>query len=131
MSKLIKPYLFTLIPLLILDFLWLKFFAKNFYTKHLGFLFAEKFNLIPAVIFYLLYAAALVFFVLRTTTFDSIGMVFIAGALFGLVAYGTYDLTNQTTIKNWPVIVTLVDMAWGAFVTGVVCAISAWLNRNI
>lgn len=130
MSKLIKPYFFTLIPLLILDFLWLRFFAKNFYSKHLGFLFAENFNLVPAVIFYLMYAAALVLFVIRGTTFDSFLTIFIMGGIFGLVAYGTYDLTNHATIKNWPVLVTVVDMAWGAFVTGVVCAISAWLSRN-
>ena len=130
MEKLIKPYLFTLIPLIVLDFLWLQFFAKSFYAKHLGFILAEKFNLIPAVIFYLMYAAALVFFILRVTNFNSIGSIFLIGAFFGLVAYGTYDLTNQATIKNWPVVVTLVDMAWGSFVTGTACAVSSWILRN-
>ncbi len=129
--KLIKLYTFTLISLVLLDGLWLEVIAKNFYQAQLGFLFAEKINLIPVIIFYPLYSTMLVFFVLRSASPHSLGKTFLSGALFGLMAYGTYDLTNQATLKNWPVIVTLVDMAWGTFVTGTACTLSAWINRYL
>ena len=106
--------------------------AKSFYQKYLGFIFAEKFVLWPAGIFYLLYAFGIVFFVVNPALeAKSIGMALMRGALLGLLAYATYDLTNQATISRWPTIVTVVDILWGTFVTLAVSGFSYYLISKI
>lgn len=119
------------IPMLILDAVWLTTMMKTFYTKHLGELFAAKPSLLPALVFYILYGVGVLYFVvLPLVRADaSLGTVFLTGAFLGLIAYGTYDLTNQATMKNWPTIVTLVDLVWGALLTGVVSTIAVWIMK--
>jgi uncharacterized membrane protein len=56
-------------------------------------------------------------------------MIFLSGALLGLVAYGAYDFTNQATLRDWPVVVTIVDLAWGAILTGVVSVVSVYIGK--
>ena len=110
----LKLYLIALPILVLLDISWLGLVAKNFYSKHIGFLLRQDFNLLPGIIFYLLYLVGLVFFVIMPAVNKSSWIYALAfGALFGLIAYSTYDLTNQATLKNWPLIVTIVDLAWG------------------
>jgi uncharacterized membrane protein len=82
----------------------------------------EDFSIGPAVLFYLLYVAGLVYFVMLPASRSRDALL--RGALFGLIAYATYDLTNQATLRDWPWQVTLVDLVWGAFVTGTSCAIA-------
>jgi uncharacterized membrane protein len=82
----------------------------------------EGFALPPAVLFYLLYGAALVYFVILPAR--STREALQRGAFFGLVAYATYDLTNQATLIGWPWQVTVADLVWGAFVTGTSCALT-------
>ena len=86
---------------------------------------------IPVVLFYILYAIGIAVFVtlpaFRANT--SYVMIFLSGALLGLVAYGTYDFTNQATLSDWPVIVTVVDLAWGAILTGVVSVVSVYIGK--
>ena len=128
----IKSYITVLVSLLVIDGLWIGVIAKNFYHKYLGFIFADKFVLWPAGIFYLLYAFGVVFFVVNPALeAKSIGIALIRGALLGLVAYATYDLTNQATISKWPVIVTVVDIIWGALVTAVVSGITYYVITKI
>jgi uncharacterized membrane protein len=128
----IKSYIVTLVSLLVLDGFWIGVIAKNFYHKYLGFIFAEKFVLWPAGIFYLLYAFGIVFFVVTPALeAKSIGMALMRGALLGLIAYATYDLTNQATISKWPVIITVVDIIWGAFVTMLVSGITYYVISKI
>ncbi len=119
------------IPMLLLDAVWLTTMIKTFYTKHLGHLFADKPSLTPAAIFYLMYAVGVLYFVvlplLRSNA--SYVTVFLTGAFLGLIAYGTYDLTNQATMKNWPTIITVVDLAWGALLTGTVSMIAVWIMK--
>ncbi len=119
------------IPKLMLDAIWLTTMIKTFYIKYLGELFADKPSIAPAAVFYILYGIGVLFFVvlplLRANA--SLGTVFLTGAFLGLIAYGTYDLTNQATLKNWPVIITLVDLAWGAFLTGIVSTIAVAIMR--
>lgn len=76
---------------------------------------------VAAGIFYILYAVGVTFFVLIPALSQAIPWwnVLLRGALFGLVAYATYDLTNQATITDWPVIITIVDLIWGACITGI------------
>lgn len=99
------------------------------YKAWLGHLFAPTVNFTPAVIFYLLYAFGIVYFVLTpalakglTTTQGAWG-VFISGAIFGLLCYATYDLTNHATMLRWPLAVTIVDMIWGTLLTGLTSVI--------
>ena len=116
----IALYASLLAALPIIDSAWL-FSMGAFYRKHLDFVFDEKFHLGPAALFYVIYAFALMHFVVAPALRSGTPLiaVFVSGAILGLAAYGAYDLTNQATLKNWPMIVTVVDMAWGAFVSGV------------
>jgi uncharacterized membrane protein len=88
--------------------------ARRFYRKHLGFIMAARPNWVAAIIFYLLFVFGIVFFVV-TPGFESgsLGTTLLRAALFGLITYATYDLTNLATLKDWPLIVTLVDIVWG------------------
>ncbi len=112
-------YIYTLLSLAVLDGIWLT--SMGFYYRSmLSSLMAPTVNYIPAIIFYPLYAVGILVLVLLpavragSTTLS----VLLSGLLLGLVAYGAYDLTNHATLKDWPLSITLIDMAWGAFVTG-------------
>jgi uncharacterized membrane protein len=91
------------------------------YKTWLGHLFADNVNFYPAIIFYLIYTFGSVFFVISPAMKQGTSLLntFLYGALFGLVAYATYDLTNHSTLRDWPLHVTLIDMAWGALLTGI------------
>jgi uncharacterized membrane protein len=104
-----------------IDSLWIKYVANSFYKKKLKSLLADKPSFGPAIVFYLIYMIGIVVFVVDPAHIrDSLSFALGHGALLGLVMYATYDLTNQSTLKNWPSTVTYVDMAWGTFVTGLV-----------
>lgn len=121
---LVKYYLTTLPIFLIADFIWLSLIAKNFYQKHLGFLLSGGFRIVPAIIFYALFVFGITVFVIAPSIEKkSLMNALLLGGLFGLIAYATYDLTNMSTIKEWPLIVTLVDLAWGTFVAGFVSVV--------
>jgi uncharacterized membrane protein len=132
MKTFIASFLTALVSMLALDAVWLTAMAGRFYQPRIGHLMAGAFSLPPAVVFYLLYALGLCVFVAVPSVRERkpSGSVFLLGALFGLVAYGTYDLTNQATLKDWPLAVTLVDLAWGGCLTGTVAALSAFVVRR-
>ncbi|MCA0317065.1 MAG: DUF2177 family protein [Proteobacteria bacterium] len=97
-----------------IDFLWLSTISTNFYRSRIGGLLLDQPNLGVAGLFYLVYVAGIVHFaVLPGLNATSWTTALINGALLGLVAYGTYDMTNLATLKNWSVTVSVVDMAWG------------------
>jgi len=131
MKTYIIGFFVTILSTLILDAIWLTTMMKTFYSKHLGHIFADKPSLTPALVFYVIYAIGLLYFVVLPliTANASYGKIFLTGAFLGLIAYGTYDLTNQATVKNWPTIVTVVDLAWGAFLTGAVASITVWIMK--
>lgn len=116
----------------LLDFLWLSSATKWLYRPKLGPLLNEQLVWPPALLFYLLFGAGLLAFVLRPALHDGTGLLTVVlwGGFFGLVAYGAYDLTNHATIPNWPLSVTVIDMAWGAFVTAVASGIGLWAGRK-
>ncbi|MEK7575379.1 MAG: DUF2177 family protein [Patescibacteria group bacterium] len=118
-------YIATLLIMAGIDSIWLMVIAKKFYQSKLGYIFAEKPNLTPAIIFYLLYTAGLMFFVIQPALRESWSLVrtFFTGGFLGLLAYAAYDLTNHATINNWPASVTYVDMAWGALLSALVSTI--------
>lgn len=115
----------------ILDALWLRWAGPNFYRPALGDLLAEQFRMGPALVFCLLYIAAMVWFAVRPGIALGVPHAVLNGALLGGIAYATYDLTNQATLKVWPVHVTLVDIAWGASATALACGIAAFAVRQM
>jgi uncharacterized membrane protein len=117
----IKLYAATLIGFFLVDMLWLGLLARGFYQQHLGFLLRPSPNWYAAILFYLLFVAGLVVFVIVPgLQAGSTRKVLLLGALFGLITYATYDLTNLATVKDWPWIVTVVDLGWGAILATVV-----------
>jgi len=97
-----------------LDMIWLGVVAKKFYVKHIGFLMKSNINWPAAIIFYLLFIAGMVVFVISPAVErGSWVRALLFGALFGLITYSTYDLTNLATLKDWPLSVTVVDLIWG------------------
>jgi uncharacterized membrane protein len=112
---------------LILDATWLTLMA-NSYRSMIGEALLESFAVPPAVAFYLLYIAGIVgFAVLPAVGSGGWPNAAIRGASLGLVAYGTYDLTNQATLKMWPLQLTILDMAWGTVATSLTAAVSAYI----
>lgn len=122
----------TLLSMGVLDAAWLMTMTTRLYRKQLPDLLLDTPSWAPAVAFYLLYAVGVVTLLVRPALEGdwALGRVVAMGALFGLVAYGTYDLTNQATVRGWSMVVTTVDMAWGASLTAVVAAIAITAARR-
>jgi uncharacterized membrane protein len=116
MTKYFAAYAAATLMMLALDGLWLGLVAKDFYQQGLGHLMAASPRWLPALLFYLLYPLGLLFFaVLPQAPGASLAQALLRGALFGFFAYATYDLSNLATLKDWPVPVAVVDVAWGVF----------------
>ena len=114
MAQYLKLYLATLLAFFVIDMLWLGVVARDFYQRQLGFLLRPQPNWFAAIVFYLLFIAGLVVFVITPgLSAGSARKVLLLGALFGLITYATYDLTNLATVKDWPLLVTIVDLCWG------------------
>jgi uncharacterized membrane protein len=127
MRRYLIAYIAVLLVMLVLDGTWLTLMVRSFYRPRLGELLLEKPNLVPAVAFYLLYGAGVVALAvgpaLRGETWT---VAAVSGAILGFVAYATYDLTNHATLRDWSSAVTVVDMAWGTFLTGTASAAAYW-----
>lgn len=112
-------YLVTVPLIVVIDLLWLGVIAKDFYRAQLGSLFAPSVNWYAAIAFYLIYASAIVFFaVMPALAKHSLMYAALAGAFLGFIAYATYDLTNLAVIRDWPLVMSIADIVWGAFMTG-------------
>ena len=108
-----------------IDLVWLGVMAKTFYRQHLGHLLAAEINWVAAIAFYLLFIAGIVFFAVKPAlAVNSATRALVYGALFGFFTYATYDLTNHATMRDWPAIVTVVDMVWGTVLSGSVAYLS-------
>lgn len=126
-----KLYIITLLIFLGIDSIWLGFVAPSFYRTHIGFIMAENPDLLAAGVFYLIFVFGMVTFVVEPgVRADTPSQSVLHGALFGLVTYATYDLTNLATLEGWPIIVTVVDMAWGTILSGLVAFISIWVGKG-
>jgi len=127
----LKLYVLTFAVFLVIDLIWLGLVARGFYQEHIGFLMKTDVNWTAAIIFYLIFIAGLLFFVLYPAL-DRGSWVFalLAGAFFGFITYSTYDLTNLATLKDWPLAVTLVDIAWGTVLGASVSVISFFLGNK-
>lgn len=111
--------------LLALDMLWLKLAMGPLYQRTLGPILLDPPAIAPAAAFYLLYIAGVVFFAIRPAVESGDWrQALLRGAALGLLAYGTYDLTNLTTLKAWSLRLSLMDMAWGTFLTATAASVS-------
>lgn len=130
MMKVIYLYLLSIPVFFGLDMIWLGFVARGFYRNNLGHLLRPDVNWIAAIIFYLLYIIGiLIFATMPALEKNSLRQAVLLGGLFGFFAYATYDLTNLATLKDWPFIVVLVDIAWGVVLTASVSAASFFIGR--
>ena len=125
-----KQYLVTFVAFLVLDAVWLTLIAPRFYQAQIGSLMAARPKLAVAGVFYLLYVAGLVVFCVSPgVRQNGLGWAAWRGALFGLVAYGTYALTNLAVLEGWPLLVTIVDLAWGIVLSTAATVVGVWLSR--
>lgn len=128
----IKLFFITLMIFLGIDSIWLGLVAPGFYRFQVGHLMAESPNLPAAGVFYILFVWLLVYFIVepaaRTGTIQD---ACIRGAFFGLATYGTYDLTNFATLRDWSILITVVDLAWGTILTATVAAVSVWVEKKL
>ena len=132
MKFLLLSIFFTSVIFLIIDLLWLSYSVRNFYKPQLGTLLNEKPVMWAAALFYIIYVVGLGVVILQPAiNQDSIKMAFFTGIVFGIVAYGTYNLTNMATIKNWSSYVVIVDIIWGGLLTGVSSALGIYIAKKI
>ncbi len=129
----VTSYLATAAVFLVIDALWLGIVARTFYARQLGELMRPDPNFVVAGLFYLVYVVGIVYLAVRPGwQANSLGVAAVHGIVLGLVAYGTYDLTNLATIRNWPLPVAVVDVIWGTALTAVSAtaglAITRWLS---
>jgi uncharacterized membrane protein len=116
---------------LLLDACWLSLMAERLYRPALGALLRPDFDLLAAALFYLLYIAGVVGFVVRPALASGRALAALGGgAAFGLVCYATYDLTNQATLRGWPWHVTLADLAWGSSATALAALVAFLVARR-
>jgi uncharacterized membrane protein len=122
-----------LIVLLIMDAFWLAVMMPLVYRKHLSHILASSPSWWAAAIFYLFYAFGIYFLVVGPAISQNLGLttIFFKGFVLGIVAYGTYDLTNQATLRDWPVLITALDITWGAFMTASISAGSSFIVRKL
>ena len=128
----LKLYFIALPIFFGMDMVWLGVVAKNFYTKQIGFLMTPKVNWAAAILFYLLFLVGLVVFVIAPAVEkDSWLHALMLGALFGLISYATYDLTNLATLKDWPLALTVVDLIWGTVLASTVSLSTFLIARKL
>lgn len=134
LTKLLLAYAITALIFGVLDAIWLRNAGPMLYRPALGDLLADKFRVGPAIAFYLIFIAAITYFAVfpgllsadasSASFFAGPRLAMIHGAFLGLVCYATYDLTNQATLKVWPVSITLIDIAWGTVATALSTGLS-------
>jgi len=128
----IKLFSIALPVFFAIDMLWLGFVAKNFYAKQIGSLMKPDITWSAAIVFYIIFIAGLVIFVITPAVLkNSWTQAVLMGALFGFVCYATYDLTNLAVAKDWPLLVTIVDLIWGAVLAASVSVITFLIASKI
>jgi len=128
----IKLFLIALPVFFVIDMAWLALVAKKFYQDQIGFLMKPDINWFAAIIFYLLFITGLVIFVISPAVEKHSWVhALVFGALFGLITYATYDLTNLATLKDWPLLVTVVDLIWGTVLASSISLITYIIANKI
>ncbi|MCW8858718.1 MAG: DUF2177 family protein [Deltaproteobacteria bacterium] len=133
MTYYLKLYLLTVPVFFAIDLIWLGVVAKNFYQNNLAHLLSPEVNWPAALVFYFMYIAGIILFAVKPALdAASLSKAALWGALFGFFTYATYDLTNLATLRDWPLKVVFVDIAWGTLLCTLVASgsylIGRWLN---
>lgn len=132
MATALRLYALTLLSFLALDSLWLGIIAPGFYRQYIGHLLAAQPNWYAAALFYLIFIGGLVYFaVLPGALGASPRTGALRGAIYGLVTYATFDLTSHAMLRDWPVIVTVVDLLWGTALSAGASALAVWVHRRL
>ena len=131
-SYYVKLYGLTVPLFFVIDIIWLGVVAKSFYQKNLKYILSPNVNWTAAIIFYLIYIAGiLIFAVLPAVAKDSLRHAAVWGALFGFFTYATYDLTNLALLKDWPIIIVIVDILWGVVLCSAVATLSFFVAKRM
>ena len=130
--RVIFSYLLTTVVFFAIDMAWLGFVAKSIYRKYLGALLSDTVNWASAIIFYLIFIVGIFIFVIAPAVEkQSVSRAVVLGAIFGFIAYATYDLTNYATLKGFPLNIVFIDLAWGAVLTAVVSLAGFYIVKFI
>ncbi|MBS1594187.1 MAG: DUF2177 family protein [Bacteroidetes bacterium] len=130
--KLLWVYLIATAIFFAIDMVWIGFVARSFYKEKLGYLLAEQPRWAAAIIFYLIYIGGILFFAVVPALREQVWTTaLVNGAVLGLLCYATYDLTNLATIARFPVVVVIVDILWGIFLTAAVSTITFLIGSRI
>ena len=128
----LKLYLLTIPVFFAVDLLWLGVLAKDFYQNNLSHLLSPEVNWPAALLFYFMYIAGIILFSVKPgLEAQSLAKTVLWGALFGFFTYATYDLTNLATLRNWPLKVVVVDIAWGTQLCTLVATGSYLIGRRL
>jgi uncharacterized membrane protein len=131
-SQMFLLYFVTLAVFAAVDLLWVWAISRRLYRRNLEGLLRAKFNVIPAVVFYLIYIVGLMIFVIVPAFNNtSLGQAMGMGILFGMFTFGTYTLVNLVILRDWSLLIVLVDLIKGMFVTGVACTVAFYLSQMI
>ena len=132
MTRIIIAYVITLLVFSVVDAAWLMNSADLLYRPIIGPILVPEFRIVPAILFYLIYIAGLIYFAVAPGLADGRWQTaLIKGGLFGFFAYATYDLTNQATLLLWSTKITIADMVWGTFVSGVSSAGGCFITSKL
>ncbi|MGE5357419.1 MAG: DUF2177 family protein [Bacteroidales bacterium] len=127
-SRTVVLYAIATATFLACDLVWLGLVARGFYQRHLGYLMRNPVNWTAALVFYLLFVVGLLIFAIKPALEVQQPLrALLYGALFGFFTYATYDLTNLATVRDWPLIVSVVDLTWGV----VLCTIVAGATYGV
>lgn len=129
--SMIRRFLISIACFALIDAVWLGTIAQPFYQQHLGSLLKPEFSLAPAILFYLIYLCGLNFFVIHPQRNNTYLKVFSIGAAFGACCYATFDLTSWSVFRDFPPIVALVDISWGAFLSGSIALCTLFIERRL
>jgi uncharacterized membrane protein len=132
MKTCVVAYFATLIVLVGVDAIWLSSMVDRLYRPAMGDMLTSDVRLIPAIAFYLIYAAGLAFLAVRRGLLSgSCNAAVLYGAVTGFTAYATYDLTNQSTLKNWSTSLTIADLCWGTFLSATASGAACWITGRL
>ena len=127
----LKPFLFAAFSFTVLDLLWLGIIARGVYARYLGHHMRASTDWAAAILFYLIFLAGIIYFVVQPGTQNTSTGVLIRGAFFGFVTYSTYELTNRAVIQNWPWPIVVIDIAWGTVLSALVGWISWYFSQKL
>jgi len=126
-----RAYLGTIVPFLVIDAVWIKFFVSDYYRETVGHLLLDKPNFAAAGLFYLAYAAGVVLLAVQPAiTAQKMKTALINGGIVGAIAYGTFTLTNFSVIQGWTTGLVVSDIAWGTFLTGLSASCGFFFARK-